>query len=99
MIILSAYFQAKPGQEAALETALRGMIPHVQQEPGAITYALHRSHETAGHFFFFERYADQDALDAHMAKPYLRSLLDEVAPLLAKPVGVETFTEIAAIAR
>lgn len=99
MIVLSAFFQAQPGREAELEAHLRGMIAPVQDEPGAQVYALHRSREHVGHFFFFEKYSDQAALDAHMATPYLHALLAAIGPLLAVPPAVETYTEIAAIAR
>lgn len=99
MIVVSAFFRAREGREAELEAALLGMIPHVQDEAGAVVYALHRSRVRAGHFFFYEKYTDQAAVDAHMSKPYLKALLDVIEPLLAAPLEVDLHEEVGSIVR
>jgi quinol monooxygenase YgiN len=99
MIFITAVFQALPGKENELEQVLAAMIPKVQNEPGALIYALHRNDTTPGRFFFYERYRDQAALTAHGSTPYFKALLDTVKPLLAAPPVVEQLSHVAAITR
>lgn len=97
MIVVSAVFQAKPGAEAELESALRAMIEPVSKESGALEYAVHRAQDDAGRFFFYEKYRDQAAVDLHMASPYLKALLDKVPALCAGAPVVEFYQPLASI--
>jgi len=97
MIAVSAIFQAKPGREAELESALRAMIAPVGKESGALEYAVHRANDDAGRFFFYEKYQDQTAVDLHMASPYLKALLDKVPVLCASAPVVELYQPLASI--
>ena len=97
MIVVSAVFQAKPGCEAELESALRAMIAPVSKESGTVDYAVHRAQDDAGRFFFYEKYRDQAAVDLHMASPYLKALLDQVPALCASAPIVEFYQPLASI--
>ena len=97
MIVVSAVFQAKPGCEAELESALRAMIEPVSKESGALEYAVHRAQDDAGRFFFYEKYRDQAAVDLHMATSYLTALLDKVPALCACAPVVEFYQPLASI--
>ena len=97
MIVVSAVFQAKPGCEAELESALRAMIAPVSKESGALEYAVHRAQNDAGRFFFYEKYRDQAAVDLHMATSYLAALLAKVPALCASAPVVEFYQPLASI--
>lgn len=97
MIVVSAVFQAKPGCEAELESALRAMIPPVSKEGGTLAYTVHRAPDDAGRFFFYEQYRDQAAVDLHMASPYLAALLAKVPALCASAPVVEFYQPLASI--
>ena len=97
MIVVSAVFQAKPGCEAELESALRAMIPPVSKEGGTLAYTVHRAQDDAGRFFFYEQYRDQAAVDLHMASPYLAALLAKVPALCASAPVVEFYQPLASI--
>ena len=97
MIVISAVFQAKPGCEAELESALRAMIAPVGKESGALDYALHRAPDDAARFFFYEKYRDQAAVDLHLATPYLKALLDKVPALCAGAPVIEFYEPLASI--
>jgi len=92
MVILTALLQAKKGMEEEFETALRIMIPETAQEKGALEYRLHRSKSNPESYFFYEKYVDQAALDAHLATPYYKALIEKVGPLLAQEPLVDTYT-------
>ena len=83
MTVITAVFDARPGREAELESALRELVQHVAQEAGAIEYTLHRDPKTPGRFYFYERYANAAAIEAHMATSYLARLVERVPELCA----------------
>lgn len=89
MTVVTAHFDARPGCEARLETALRELVGKVASEPGVLEYTLHRTPDMPGRFYFYERYRDQAAIDLHMATPYLRHVLDLVPELCASAPVVE----------
>ncbi len=98
-VVVSAVFKAKPEKESELEKVLRAILPQVQAEKGAVQYALHRATNDNRQFFFYEKYADQNALDYHMATPYLKELLEGVDGLVAEEPEINVYEEIAAIKR
>lgn len=98
-VIVSAVFKAKPGKEGNLESVLKAIIPEVQAEKGAVQYALHRAANDNSQFFFYEKYADQNALNYHMATPHLQGLLKSIDGLVAENPVIEIYEEIAAIKR
>ncbi len=69
------------------------MVPPTKAEPGNITYILTEDIKNPGHFWFFETYKDQAAVNAHMASPYLAAALEKAKTwLAATPVIVTTKT-------
>jgi quinol monooxygenase YgiN len=66
MTTVIAKVKVQPGKEAEFERAARGMIAHVRaNEPGTLTYVLHRSTTDPTLFAFYEIYRDADAFAAH----------------------------------
>ena len=97
MIVISAVLKAKPGKEAELETLLKSLFSKVKQEEGVVEYVLHRSQESAGKFFFYEKYKDQHAVDFHMSTLYLQEAFSKYADLLSDKPEVEFYEDIATI--
>lgn len=89
MIVVTAVFDARPGCEARLEATLLELVRKVAAEPGALEYSLHRAQNARGRFYFYERYRDQAAVDAHMATPYLKQALELVPELCSEAPVVE----------
>jgi quinol monooxygenase YgiN len=66
MTTVIAKVKVQPGKEAEFERAAREMIAHVRaNEPGTLTYVLHRSTADPTLFAFYEIYRDGDAFAAH----------------------------------
>lgn len=99
MITLVANMQAKPGKEKELEAALQTQFPQVQLEKGTLAYVLHRSTDKVGHFFFYEKYQDKQALDFHGATTYLKEVFSNSADLLLEKPEIKLYEEVAAISR
>ena len=94
MIVIAATFHANPGREAEFESALLEMLPAAAEEAGTLEYVIHRSRDNAGVFFLYEKYADQAALDAHMASTALKTLLERIPQLCTKDPTIEFCTPI-----
>lgn len=90
-----AYIIAKPGMEDATRHALMALIEPTQQEDGCILYHLHEHTDKPGTFVFYESWKSKEALDQHLATPYLKALMARVPELLAEPPQILTLTRIA----
>ncbi|MDR1621964.1 MAG: antibiotic biosynthesis monooxygenase [Synergistaceae bacterium] len=93
MIILNAKLTAAPGLEKDVESALRAMIPGVQNEDGCLEYTLYRDVKNPASFLYFERYKDQDALQTHQHTSHFQKLIKALDGKLANPTE-ETFYEV-----
>jgi quinol monooxygenase YgiN len=67
-IILSVVIEAAPGREAELAALLAQLVTPTRAETGCLTYELNTSAETPGTFLFYEKFAGQAALDAHVGE-------------------------------
>ncbi len=66
------------GTDATIDALLEAALVHVHRsraEPGCISHEVFRDAEDANRLFFFERWADRGALDAHFAVPESRSFV------------------------
>jgi len=94
-MIVIAKLKAKSGEEAKMEAALRGMVEKVAQEPGTLTYTLHRAKKDPSVFLFYEKYQDGAALKAHSSTPYFKELFGSLESLLDGAPEIEMFDELA----
>lgn len=74
-IILNVHMEAKDGREEDLARELQYLLAPTRQEKGCLTYELHRDPENDKLFMFYEQFADQEALDVHIAAPYFKTFL------------------------
>jgi quinol monooxygenase YgiN len=71
------------GTDATIDALLQAALVHVHRsrtEPGCVSHEVFRDAEDANRLFFFERWVDRAALDAHFAVPesrdFVRTLRD-----------------------
>ena len=60
------------GTDATVDALLEAALTHVRRsrtEPGCLSHHVFRDAEDPNRLFFFERWADRAALDAHFAVP------------------------------
>lgn len=56
-----------------------------EQEPGNLLYLGHQDPKDPTHFLFYEQYANQAALDAHVASSHYKQLVaGRIVPLLTE---------------
>jgi quinol monooxygenase YgiN len=76
---------AKPGRAAELESALRAVVAPTHAEAGCIRYALHRLAGNSNVYLLIERWSSKQALEEHLAQPYLKELLAKMQELAEPP--------------
>jgi (4S)-4-hydroxy-5-phosphonooxypentane-2,3-dione isomerase len=86
---LVARFKAKPGKaEELIAGAFRPLLEQVEKEPGTLLYLLHRSTDDPDLFWFYELYADDEAVDAHRGSATMAAVM----PLFGELVAESEFT-------
>lgn len=71
---LLAKITAQPGKRAELVAALQVMVQAVEAEPGTVQYVLHTDDSDADAVWFYERYADAAAFEAHRTSEAMKQL-------------------------
>ncbi len=85
-----AHGQAAAGKEDEVREVLLALVKATRQEPGNKSYILHEDVAKPGSFYFYEEYADQAALDTHMASPHFAEAAGKFGPHLASAPSIVT---------
>jgi quinol monooxygenase YgiN len=81
MLIVTGSVTAHPD---TFERLVEVSLEHVRRsrtEPGCVSHAVHVDLEDPRRLFFFERWADRAALDAHFSVPATRQYVRELRTL------------------
>ncbi|WP_428394510.1 putative quinol monooxygenase [Lichenicoccus sp.] len=90
-----AFVTVRPGTEAEMEEAARACVGPTRQEPGCLSYVLHRDLDNPRRFAFVETWRDAEALDGHFKQPHLEALMAKVQPIADGAIEIMRLTEIA----
>jgi quinol monooxygenase YgiN len=84
-LVVTALWEAIPGEEDAVAAILSRFAPQAKQEPGVERFVIHRSRSEPAKFFFYEVFADQAAFAAHQQTAHFKQLIaGEALAKLAK---------------
>ena len=92
-LFVFARFQSRPGEERAVEEALRDVLGPSREEAGCITIHAFRSIRNARLFYIHSCWRDESAFDTHAGLPHTVRFKERVTPLLNHPLDV-TRTEM-----
>jgi quinol monooxygenase YgiN len=95
MVVLAVTWIAKVGQEAEVVNIFSKLTEASRQEPGCVTYQVHRHKTEPRRFFIYEQYKDDAALEAHRATAHflqyarkeLPRIADRVEGVVYEPLG------------
>ena len=87
-ITVIAIITAKDGLADQVKQLLLALIEPTHREPGCIDYRLHLDSDNPCRFMFYEVWQNKQALDEHIKKPYLQSLIEKADQLFAEPLNV-----------
>jgi quinol monooxygenase YgiN len=83
MLTVVAKLKVKAEKTEAFEAEARKMIAHVKEnEPGTLTYVLHKSTGEAGSYLFYEVYQDQAAFAVHGGSPAMQAFFGAMGGVL-----------------
>lgn len=84
-LVITAFWEAKPGEVDALVDIIGKFLPLAQAEPGVLAFQIHQSLEDPAKFFFYEVFKDEAAFAEHGRAPHFKTLiLEQALPRLAK---------------
>ena len=87
-LFIFARFHARPGNESAVEKALRDVIGPSSEEPGCSSVGAFRSTRDPQLFYIHSRWRDEAAFGIHAAMPHTLRFLERVAQLIDHPLDV-----------
>jgi quinol monooxygenase YgiN len=87
-ITVMAYFTAKEGREQELRDELLALVEPAAGEPGVLRFELYQDIENPLVLGALDTFADQAALDAHVASAPVSRFFNDVLPELAGPAEV-----------
>jgi quinol monooxygenase YgiN len=94
-LYIFARFHARPGQEEAVESALRDTVAPSREEPGCLSIHAFRSLRDRRLFYIHSRWKDEAAFEVHAGLPHTVRFIERVAPLIDHPLDVNRTERIA----
>ena len=84
-LIVTAFWEAKPGEVDALVGIIKKFLPQAQAEPGVKAFQIHQSTSEPEKFFFYEVFNDEAAFAEHQQSEHFKTLIaGQALPKLAK---------------
>ena len=74
-LVVTAFWEASPGEEDAVAAILSRFAPQAQKEPGVETFVIHRSRSEPAKFFFYEVFKNEAAFTAHQQTAHFKTLI------------------------
>jgi quinol monooxygenase YgiN len=72
MLVLAVTWMANPGHENEVAEIFTKLQAASRREPGCLMYIVHRHKDDPRHFFIYEQYRDEAALQAHRNTPHFQ---------------------------
>jgi quinol monooxygenase YgiN len=84
-LIVTAFWEAKPGETEAVLKIVRQYLPQAQKEPWVHAFQIHQSTTEPEKFFFYEVFKDEAGFASHQQTPHFKELIQgQALPRLAK---------------
>jgi quinol monooxygenase YgiN len=87
-LFIFARFHARDGQQDAVASALRDVVPPTRTEPGCRAIDAYRSTSDSRLYYIHSRWVDEAAFDRHAGMPHTLRFLERVQPLIDPPLDV-----------
>ena len=84
-LVVTAFWEVNPGEEAAVANLLKDFLPQAQREPGVKEFQIHQNLAEPRKYFFYEVFAGEAAFADHQQTPHFKNIIVALAvPKLAK---------------
>ncbi len=95
MVKIMARITARADTAVLLREILLGLVSPSRAETGCVSYELFQNQDNPVEFVTVEQWADQAAVDAHMASPHVAAAISKAGELLALPPLIHRFAPVA----
>jgi quinol monooxygenase YgiN len=89
--MITAKVYVKPGREDDFIKAAQWIIDLTHKEAGCLEYTLYQDPVNKTNFFFFERYRDQAAIDAHFAASYFKEFGQKAGEMTSQATEIKIY--------
>jgi quinol monooxygenase YgiN len=84
-LVVTAFWEVNPGEEAAISGLLKDFLPQAQREPGVKEFQIHQNLVKPREYFFYEVFAGEAAFADHQQTPHFKNIIvGQAIPKLAK---------------
>ncbi|HEV2630901.1 MAG TPA: putative quinol monooxygenase [Pseudolabrys sp.] len=81
--IVTARWRPRAGETAAIEAILRELAAAIRDEPGNVSFTVHRARDDTRDIFLHEVYKSEEAFKAHREMQHFKTfVLQRAVPLL-----------------
>lgn len=94
MVRIMARISARAGNEMKLRALLQDLLQPSRDEAGCMSYELFHNEDDPLEFVTVERWADQAAVDLHLASPHVAKAVALASELLAQPPLIHRFKPV-----
>lgn len=94
MVRIMARVSARAGNEVKLRALLQDLLQPSRDEAGCMSYELFHNEDDPLEFVTVERWADQAAVDSHLASPHVAKAVALASELLAQPPLIHRFKPV-----
>lgn len=95
MLVVAAMLKVVDGKGDELEQEVNKLVPKVLEEPGVITYLVHRSIDNPSRFFVYEKYKSKEDFIYHCATPHFKQFSEAFEPIKDGELEIGLYNEIA----
>lgn len=95
MLVIAAMLKVLEDKGDKLEREFRKLVPKVLEEPGVITYVVHRSIDDPSRFFVYEKYKSREDFDYHCSTPHFKELFEAFELIKDEEPEIGLYKEIA----
>ena len=74
-LVVTAFWEVNPGEEAAVASLLKDFLPQAQREPGVKEFQIHQNLSEPRKYFFYEVFAGEAAFADHQQTPHFKSII------------------------
>ena len=74
-LVVTAFWEAKPGEVDSVVEILKRFLPQAQREPGVKAFQIHQSLTEPQKFFFYEVFRDEAAFAEHQQYYHFKTLI------------------------
>ena len=74
-LVVTAFWEVNPGEEAAVAGLLKEFLPQAQREPGVKEFQIHQNLAEPRKYFFYEVFAGEAAFADHQQTDHFKNII------------------------